>query len=171
MIRVVRAQDWRLLRELRVAALADAPGAFLAGGDEGKWTEDRWRGECRRGEWLLLQEGGDAPVALARLVDYPQETPRLHLEAMWVAPRARRRGLARSLLAHAERRALDRGHAVLGLWIFEVNEQAAQLYRCAGYRPTGRSATLPDGRREIELKRCLDTGDFAGRRDGGGQRR
>lgn len=56
------------------------------------------------------------------------------LRRMYVAPAARRRGLGRKMLAHAERVCLEAGNDRLVLSTSELQPQALQLYRTSGYR-------------------------------------
>lgn len=57
----------------------------------------------------------------------------MELRRMYVAPSARRRGVARRMLVHAERICLEGGGDRLILSTSELQPEALQLYRTAGY--------------------------------------
>lgn len=63
-----------------------------------------------------------------------------------VAPRARRRGHARTLMAEVERLLLDRGCPKVNLQVREGNDEALGLYAALGY---GRDASVSLGKRII----------------------
>ncbi len=71
-----------------------------------------------------------APAALA-----PDEA---YIEELAVAGWARRRGVARALLATCEREARRRERGRLTLWVTITNEAALPLYASAGFRETRR---------------------------------
>jgi GNAT superfamily N-acetyltransferase len=56
------------------------------------------------------------------------------LRRMYVAPEARRRGIARTLLGHAEQVCRDRGFRQLVLSTSELQEPALALYLASGFR-------------------------------------
>jgi len=70
-------------------------------------------------------------VALASRGDGPDATPAIHW--LMVAPRWRRRGVARLLVAAAERRAWDDGHREIRLETHAAWTAAARLYAELGY--------------------------------------
>ena len=61
----------------------------------------------------------------------------LHVLNVAVAPEARRRGVARALLAEVEGRALDDGAARATLEVRRSNTPAIELYRSLGYVEVG----------------------------------
>jgi ribosomal protein S18 acetylase RimI-like enzyme len=69
------------------------------------------------------------------------------LEDLFVLPAVRGRGIGRSLLRHALRRAGERGARLLGLTTNERNTSAQGLYRSEGLEP--QSAKLWEDGREI----------------------
>nr|MDP8943476.1 GNAT family N-acetyltransferase [Actinomycetota bacterium] len=66
----------------------------------------------------------------------PPPPAALYVDALATAPEARRRGVARALLASAEARAREEGHPTLALETEATNEAAQALYRGAGFEPT-----------------------------------
>jgi GNAT superfamily N-acetyltransferase len=128
------ADDWQILRDLRLRALADAPESFL--GDlpaEGAYDEKHWRQEASRNVWLVATLE-TRNVGLAKL--NVQSADGLHLEALWVDPSERRRGIGTQLVSALEDIAATTGVRQLKLWIFTENDSARQFYRHRSYRET-----------------------------------
>jgi ribosomal protein S18 acetylase RimI-like enzyme len=63
---------------------------------------------------------------------------------MWVAPEARRSGVAAALLDAIEAWARDAGYGTIGLGVNTVNESATRLYAARGYTDTGERHRLRD---------------------------
>jgi len=75
-------------------------------------------------------------------------TDSLYVDSLATAAHARRRGVARALLAEADRQAGTRGLRRVALDAFADNHAARALYRGAGYRETGStpaSGAMPAG--------------------------
>jgi ribosomal protein S18 acetylase RimI-like enzyme len=70
-------------------------------------------------------------VALIELIVQPGQ---LYIENIAVSPRHQRKGLGRSLLAHAERKARAMGLPKLGLLTNQAFESNVQLYQSVGFR-------------------------------------
>ena len=141
-IRSTRREDWRELRGLRLAALADpaAPVAFTerydkatalpreewekraAGGDRGTFI-----GEDPTGRWMGMLSVFSTPLCV-RVV------------GVYVRPEARGSGLAGALMRRAAEWANGRE---LRLHVHEHNERAARFYASFGFRPTGATDTDP----------------------------
>ena len=147
--------DWGVVRDVRLAALADAPDAFESSlAREQALPEADWRGLVRAGgqrlAWL-----GDAPVGLARGTVHGDEH---HLVGMWVSPAARGYGVAAALV----RSVVDWAHSVgaprLFLWVVGDNTAAQALYRRAGFAPTGRTQPLSTRPWQTEAQYVLDLG-------------
>ncbi|MFF4414945.1 GNAT family N-acetyltransferase [Streptosporangium sp. NPDC001559] len=160
-VRVLSSDDWPLWRELRLAALAEAPTAF--GARLADWQgegdrEDRWR---RR-----LEIPGSHNViavldgALAGMVSgIPGgDADTVELISMWVSPQARRRGVARRLIQEVERWAVLRRATTLRLCVTPGNDEADALYRSHGFKDTGELGDLLDDgeSREVVMTKPLD---------------
>jgi GNAT superfamily N-acetyltransferase len=102
-IRRVAPGEWAAFRDIRLAALADAPYAFAGTLEtETGYDERRWR------EWvskyaLFLAWEGERPVGMVG--GYGQEDGGWHVISMWVAPQARGSGLAGRLIGAVARHA------------------------------------------------------------------
>jgi ribosomal protein S18 acetylase RimI-like enzyme len=147
--------DWRELRSVRLAAIADAPWAFLSDRrSENGWGEQEWRDRSQDGVWVVARGNGDV-VGVARSKPDSETPGQCHIEALWVHPRYRRRGVATRLVAWLIRREMSAGIRDILVWVFESNEDARGLYEALGFRPTGERQVLagePGPRIEERLK-------------------
>jgi ribosomal protein S18 acetylase RimI-like enzyme len=155
-IRQLEASDWALLRDLRLAALEDAPLAFASTlAREQAFDEATWRSRCFT-SCNLVAERDHVALGLVGVVvfekssgelvawhDGPPEDPEFHLVSMWVRPDARRGGVARCLIEAAAGACLDRRATELVLFVAEGNEAALRAYEQAGFRANGETARLP----------------------------
>jgi len=86
---------------------------------------------------LIAQDALDGPLGFCLMLDtLPDEVTSLSqgfIAYMAVEPSARRRGIARALLAAAEAAARERGLAHVALMVTEDNAPARELYAQAGY--------------------------------------
>ena len=154
-IRRLEPADVELLKRLRLAALLDAPSAFGSSHErEVAFADDEWR-------WRLRPEGhptfvwGDATSSdgMVVAVRHSDEPDIVHLNAMWVRPSARRRGVGDALVAHVVTWAAERSATLGRLHVTAGNEPAERLYRRHGFAPTGVTETRDrDGATEIEME-------------------
>ena len=87
-------------------------------------------GERRGGFWVAVREG-----KVVGMFGLETTSPgSLELRRMYVAPSARRTGIARSMLSFAENECRRRKAGRLELSTSEVQPAALELYRRAGYR-------------------------------------
>lgn len=144
--------DWQLYRDVRLAALLDAPDAFASRhADQTDFTESDWRVGLAIPCWVAFT--GDEPVGMVRVGDIDAEHPTLI--SMWVAPSARGTRAASDLVGAVVDWARNSDKAGLELDVVTRNERAIAFYRRLGFVPDGRTATLPDGRNEIRMVRSL----------------
>lgn len=145
-VRRITPSDWRLLRELRLASLADAPAAFGQRYEEAGVIDDRdWLTTARastsgdRRAWFIAREGGRA----TGLVQARRRPPNdCLLFSMWVAPEARRKGTGNALVQAVDEWGRSWGAARVVLWVVEGNHGAIRFYQSVGFRhlPTGSDA-------------------------------
>lgn len=157
-LRRVIADDWADWRPVRLAALADAPYAF--GSRLADWQdapEHRWRSRLSvPGALDLLAVDGTTAVGMASGMPDPDDPARVEVVSVWVAPAARRSGVARHLLDTIAHWAADRGAHALELSVVPDNAAALRAYERAGFVATGESGeALPDGRHELVMRRDL----------------
>jgi GNAT superfamily N-acetyltransferase len=134
--------DWRAWRQVRLAALADAPDSFGDTiGAAAALTEHDWRAMTRDGAIFIATAGREAVGVVAGL---RRESPAEGgLGAMWVAPRWRGRGVAPMLAAAVIGWARSQGCTRVGLWVPSDNARARAFYERQGFRPTGRIRPFP----------------------------
>ncbi|GAC1576211.1 MAG: GNAT family N-acetyltransferase [Candidatus Dormibacteria bacterium] len=143
-VRAVTEDEWRVLRSVRLQALANAPTAFgstLA--EANTLTEDRWRdrarGSSRSRQFLAWLD--EEAVGIAGLFDEGDGSAQV--VSVWVRPEHRGRGVARALTTAAMDFAAAAGIVRLTLWVTDGNAAARRLYDSMGFRPTGNRQPLP----------------------------
>jgi ribosomal protein S18 acetylase RimI-like enzyme len=160
-VRQVHPGEWETLRDVRLAALADAPGAFSSTlGREAGGTETEWRSRINARPWFLAWRGGQ-PAGLVGM--FPEQGgaghPDWHLVSMWVRPDARGAGIAERLVSAVIEHAAAAGAPRVTLWVAVGNDRARSFYLRMGFTPTGTRRMFPrDGAADLdeeELARAL----------------
>lgn len=131
-IRAIGADDWRTWRDLRLAALADAPEAF--GSRLADWrdaSEQRWRDRLSSAGTNLIAYLDGVPAGMAS--GFRGEGPVAELISMYVAPFARGRGVGDRLITAVAEWAGADGATALHLAVKADNERAAAAYRRNGF--------------------------------------
>jgi GNAT superfamily N-acetyltransferase len=152
--------DWTILRDVRLAALRDAPYAFGSTlGQEAQMTPSRWRRRLADRTQFVAWLGDDVVGTAGGLVDSESEATTAELVSMWVRPRARGQGVGDGLVTAVLAWATQRGCDRVRLWVSEGNLEAERLYGRHGFQPTGSvqpvGADQPE-RLEFEMLRGLD---------------
>lgn len=135
-LRTLGPDDWPLWRELRLAALADAPDAF--GATLAEWSgegdrEERWRARLSiPGAHDLVAFLDDAPVGMVTGVP-TDDAGLIELISMWVSPAGRGRGVGDRLIQAVERWAAGQGAAAVRLSVMIDNPNAIALYERHGF--------------------------------------
>lgn len=134
--------DWGDLREVRLAALAEAPTAFGSSLQrEQGFDEERWRAWARSAAMFVALVGG-SPVGIAAGVA-GQSSAERKLVAMWVDPAWRGRDVASRLMSSVIGWAASEGAGRVTLWVAQGNEPARRFYGRRGFRFTGARKPLP----------------------------
>lgn len=158
-VRETSMAEWRVLRDIRLEALRDAPDAFDSTYEEQEaFEEGHWRRAISLGGTFLAYVPELHPTEPAGLVRGYQETPgTVELMSMWVRPRARGDGVGEALVAAVVTWASARNAASVHLWVIETNEYARVLYERCGFSPTGERQPLPSkpGVLEVGMARPL----------------
>jgi len=151
-LRVLSDDDWKLWRDLRLAALAEAPyafGATLAGWQDAE--EERWRDRLRLpGARDLVAYLGDEPVGMATGV--PTGPGVVEIISVWVSPAGRGRGVGDALVEAIAVWAAEAGVPSLKLAVRADNAPARRLYERAGFRHVGPNEEDPA---EVLMERTL----------------
>ena len=174
-VRRVRADEGPLLKQVRLAALADAPGAFAssyddeAAFDDAVWEQRAVRGadgDGGTGTFLLVGAGGTgaSPLGIAIGRRPGPGSNRVELVSMWVAPAARRAGSGRLLVDAVAGWAEATGASTVDLWVMRANHGAQAFYEHLGFAVTDDIEVDADDpcRDEIRMTRPLapsDAGD------------
>lgn len=145
-LRVLTTDDWLLWREVRLAALTEAPHAFKSRlADWHSGGEGLWRARLAMPDVynvVALLDGHAVGVASGVLGDGDAR----ELRSVWVRPEVRGRGVADQLIAAVEAWARRSGATALKLAVFPDNAPAISLYRRIGFVATGELGDLlPDG--------------------------
>lgn len=136
-VRALGEEDWQQYRDIRLAALQEAPDAFVATwAQEEAFDEQVWRGRMLRSRRLVAELNGSA-VGVVSLGQ--AEEPYTHtgeLFGLWVAPEARGTGVAWKLVEAGAEQARKEGHSYLGYWVGTDNGRAVAFASSFGFRPT-----------------------------------
>jgi ribosomal protein S18 acetylase RimI-like enzyme len=159
-IREAGADDWQAMRDVRLAALRDAPRAFASTYErEIAFTEADWQRRIASGGSFLAYapKPGSAPAGIAGGFETGPGT--IELVSMWVRPQARGRGIGQALVETVVGWARARGASRVHLWVTENNGHARLLYERCGFRPTAERQPLPSDPEvtEIGMVRPLET--------------
>jgi GNAT superfamily N-acetyltransferase len=157
LVREVKPDDWETLRDVRLAALQEAPSAFGSTyAREAAFTEEQWRGRINERSVTFFGYLPDAaePAGLAG-VYVPDGVA--DVVSMWVRPSARGRAVGEALIEATADWAGARDHAELLLWVTESNAPARRLYERCGFALTGERQPLPSDPTlpEVRMRRPL----------------
>ena len=154
-LRRLRADEVEPLRELRLRALREDPGAFAETYEDARdrpledWAS--WAAGASRVIVVAIDgERWVGMVACRRLG--PDST---WLTALWVDPTDRGAGLGSRLIEAAADWAREQGAATVALSVTTTHDAAAGLYARTGFTETGRRRPLPSdpSRTEVFLSR------------------
>ncbi len=145
LVRETVMDDWQALRDIRLAALRDAPNAFASTYEEQvAFEEADWRQRIARGgTFLAYVPEVDASEAAGLAAGYQQGPGTVGLISMFVRPRARGRGVGEALIAAVLDWARARNATSVHLWVTETNKPARLLYERCGFSLTGERQPLP----------------------------
>lgn len=149
-VRTLEPEEWQVWRDLRLAALADSPDAFLSTlAEESAKPDGFWQDVVsntaahERGNLWVAESGGE-PVGMGfGRVD--AEIELLTIAAMWVEASARGKGLGMALLEAMMEWARGLGAERAELWVTDGNGPAERLYERAGFSRIGTPAPLRTG--------------------------
>jgi len=159
-VREVVPDEWQALRDIRLAALTDAPSAFGSTyAREAPFAEDQWRTRTTcggRGAMFFaeLPELTEPAGIAGALV---QDDGTVEVVSMWVRPNARGHKVGEALITAVAEWARSRDHDALYLWVTESNAAARRLYERCGFTATGERQPLPSDSAlpEIRMRRAL----------------
>jgi ribosomal protein S18 acetylase RimI-like enzyme len=161
-VRAFAEDDWRAYREIRLAALADAPYAFGSTLErELAFDEARWRERLRgpNPAFHAQVEGSAAGLAGGLAPGVMRDDPHVddaYLVQMWVRPSMRGRGAGDALVARVIEWARALRAPALRLWVVEDNHAAIGLYARHGFVDSGERQRVREDDPRIEIGMVLD---------------
>jgi GNAT superfamily N-acetyltransferase len=158
-VREMAADEWELMRDIRLDALREAPYAFASSyAREAAYDEEQWRGWfARRFVIYLGYHGASLDTEPAGLAGVFVSGGAADLVSMWVRPAARGQGVGEALVEASAAWAKTHSFDALFLWVTESNARALALYERCGFTPTGETQPLPSDPSlpEIQMRRKL----------------
>jgi ribosomal protein S18 acetylase RimI-like enzyme len=165
LVRALSSEDWKVLRDVRLAALLDSPDAFGSTYEESRLRpEAAWRTWPTRGQAFMAWRNGE-PVGLVGIGAHWDVETATHedgtcdLIAMWVAPHARGAGIADQLIRSALDWARAAGVPAVDLEVADGNARAERVYARHGFVRTD-GATFKPG--AVCMRFLVVTSDVAG---------
>ena len=136
------ADDWRVYRQIRLAALADSPRLFGSNlAREQAFDETAWRQRTSRSTVAVSNDEVIGVVAW-----YWTDEPRAaDLAAMWVAPNGRGKGVGVVLVRDIVAQVVTERGATLELGVLVDNDVATALYAREGFVDIGREIGIRSG--------------------------
>jgi RimJ/RimL family protein N-acetyltransferase len=134
----IESDDWPLLRELRLRALADSMQWFAADRrTEAAYTEADWRARIDEGEWGAAVVDGTAVGLVGVAVVEPERGADCWIHGWWVDPGVRGTGIAHRMLDWLDQVALEQGWQRQGLGVWEDNIDAQGAFSSLGFQAGG----------------------------------
>ena len=135
----IRAGQWRILKDVRLRALEEAPNAFGTTLSEGQERTDRdWQDMARDHATLsdrayFMAYVGDNPCGMAGC--YRTASDIVMLTAMWVAPEFRGQKIGEQIVRAVIKWAREGGATMLEAWVSE-NNPTRFFYQKTGFEET-----------------------------------
>ena len=158
-IRQLAREEWALLRDLRLAALTDAPDQFgesyaLASHRSAEdWLDLTLSDAPGAASGTFIAEVDNVAVGMAFAIQDRTVVATGRLGGMWVSSSARGIGIGTALIGAVLDWSRDAGMRRVRLWVVQ-STRAEKLYRSARFIATGRQKPFPgdDHRSVIELQ-------------------
>ncbi len=157
----IRADQWRILKNVRLRALEEAPYAFGTTLAEGQKRTDRdWQDMAREHATLpdrayFMAYVGDDPCGMAGC--YRRTSDIVMLTAMWVAPEVRGQNIGEQIVRAVIEWAGAGGATTLEAWVSE-NNPARIFYQKIGFEETSLTEPL---RSDSKIQMILIKRDIA----------
>ena len=159
-VRALEGGDWQAYRDIRLAALRDAPDAFASSCEqEEAFDESLWRTRLARSARLLATQDG----AAVGIVSVGQAEPDVaELFGMWVVASSRGAGVAWRLTQAASEHARGEGRRAIHAWVSTDNGRAVAFFSSYGFRPTDIRRPMTTDADTEEMAMTLPLGDDRG---------
>lgn len=153
-VRLLGDDEWQVYREVRLAALRDAPEAFVARfEDEVSQGEAHWRERMIRAH-RIVAEREDGPVGVVCLGLHNEDPETGEVFGLWTASMVRGARVAWGLVSIAAQKAAEDGCRLLYFWAGSDNASAVGFASSFGFRPTAerRPVRVADGATEKDAE-------------------
>lgn len=161
-VRRLRDDEGMVLKAVRLAALADAPGlatttlARAEAHDDAHWTTSAVANASGPLQATFLAEADDADEPVGMVGSYANRDGVVNVVGLWSAPGYRDVGVAESLLDAVADWARANGDIRLRLWVVERNEYARAFYERHGFLATGQDMPYEPDPRINQVEMVLD---------------
>jgi GNAT superfamily N-acetyltransferase len=151
-VRRLGPEDWRVWRDVRLAALEEAPNAFASSlARELAFGEEIWRGRMSGPGVHVMSFASQKPTGIAATF-VPDPSPAPELVSMWVEPVWRTRQVGTALVREVLAWACENGYGEVRLWVVDGNTAAVRLYENTGFVLTGQSQPHPTDPQTTEVR-------------------
>ena len=168
-VRRITSLDAERLRQVRLAALHDAPSAFgstfaaESTRSPAEWAVRADAGSLGSDRATFFAELDGAVVGLAGGYREEPASSVVELVSVWVAPPVRGRGVGALLVDAVIAWATETHAATLALWVTCGNAPAERLYESCGFVATGEVVPLPSDPSLEESRMLLNLRGAPGR--------
>ena len=144
-VKPILPEHWRVLKDVRLRALADAPGAFGTTWAEAQaYSDAEWQARARRFSDLPPATGcvaylENVPCGMACAYASEENPQAAGMTSFWVAPEARGQGVADALVTFLVNWAASQEFSMLEADVVEDNHRAIAFYKRVGFHETGQS--------------------------------
>ena len=160
-VRRTTTLDAARLKQVRLAALEEAPSAFgstyrsEANRPDAEWVQRAVAGSRGSSRATFFAQLDDDLVGLVG--GYLGETSSqiVELVSMWVAPHVRGRGIGVLLVDAVAAWAIETNATSIALWVTRGNTPAERLYGSKGFIATGEVQPLPSDSSQDEVRMML----------------
>ncbi len=147
-IRRIEPNEWEELRNVRLAALQDTPGAFTTRYEEAvDYHDELWQERARAGstgtdQATFLLVDGEQVRGMVTGLTRPEDPFEVLLVGMWIAPAYRRAGHGVRLVDRLIAWASSVGACSVVLGVTSGNDSALTLYESCGFTLSGERRDL-----------------------------
>ncbi len=159
-VRALGGEDWQAYRDMRLAALQEAPEAFTGTfAQEEEFAQSLWLTRMQRSARILATVDGVA-VGIVSVGEAEPEVAELF--GMWVVPTSRGKGVAWRLMEAATEHARADGKRALQAWVSTENGRAVAFFSSYGFRPSDHRRPMTTDATVQEMAMTLPLGDDSG---------
>jgi len=157
----VTERDAADLKQVRLAALRDAPSAFgsthaaEANRPDAEWVQRAVAGSQGSDRATFFAQLDEELVGLVGGYREDPSSSIVELVSMWVAPHVRNHGVGAALVDAVRAWASETNATSISLWVTRGNRPAERLYSSKGFVATGEVQPLPSDASKDEARMTL----------------